>query len=104
MKQRDIIAKRRKLVAALPAADEVLRGSLMERTIFHRKGCSRCAAGIGHKVSVLTVSYPGGRNRQFSIRPEQRQMVQSWLDNYQQWKRRMEEICELNHEFLRAEE
>ena len=53
---------------------------------------------------VLTVTYPGGRNRQFSIRPEQRVMVQQWLDNYQEWKRKMEEICELNHVFLRAEE
>jgi len=53
---------------------------------------------------VLTVTYPGGRNRQFSIRPEQRVMVQQWLDNYQEWKCKMEEICELNHVFLRAEE
>jgi len=46
----------------------------------------------------------GGRNRQFSIRPEQREMVKRWLANYQEWKRRMEEICELNHTLLRAEE
>jgi len=50
------------------------------------------------------VTYPGGRNRQFSIRPEQREMVKLWLANYQEWKRRMEEICELNHALLRAEE
>jgi hypothetical protein len=104
VKQKDVVQKRRKLVAGLPVADEVLRGSLLERTIFHRTGCSRCQAGTGHKVWVLTVTYPGGRNRQFSIRPEQREMVQRWLGNYQEWKRRMEEICELNHEFLRAEE
>lgn len=104
MKQREVVQKRRKIAASLPAAEEVLRGSLLERTIFHRQGCARCASGEGHKVWVLTVTYPGGKNRQFSIRPERREMVQRWLNNYQEWKRKMEEICELNHALLRAEE
>lgn len=104
MKQSEVVRKRRKVAASLPPPEEVLRGSLLERTIFHRKGCSRCEAGQGHKVWVLTITYPGGRNRQFSIRPDQRQMVRRWLANYRQWKRKMEEICELNHAFLRAEE
>ncbi len=104
MKQKEAIQKRRKMAQDLPPVEEILRGSLLERTIFHRQGCSRCAAGEGHKVWILTVTYPGGRNRQFSIRPEQRDMVRRWLDNYQQWKRRLEAICELNHEFLRQGE
>jgi hypothetical protein len=104
VKRSEVILKRRKIAGTLPVPEEVLRGSLIERTVFHRKGCSRCASGEGHRALVLTVTYPGGRNRQFSIRPEQRVMVQQWLDNYQEWKRKMEEICELNHVFLRAEE
>jgi hypothetical protein len=103
MKQREVLQKRRKLAASLPSPDEVLRGSLLERTVHHRKGCARCERGEGHKVWVLTVTYPGGRNKQFSIRPEQREFVERWLDNYQDWKRKMEEICELNHAFLRPE-
>lgn len=104
MKQSEALTKRRKIVSSLPAPEEVLRGSLIERTIFHRKGCTRCTSGKGHQVLVLTVTYPGGRNRQFSIRAEQREMVRRWLNNYQEWKRKMEEICELNHAFLRPEE
>jgi hypothetical protein len=103
MKQREVLQKRRKLAASLPSPDEVLRGSLLERTVHHRKGCARCERGEGHKVLVLTVTYPGGRNKQFSIRPEQRELVERWLGNYQDWKRKMEEICELNHAFLRPE-
>lgn len=104
MKQKEIAQKRRNIARSLPTPEEMLRGSLLERTIFHRQGCSRCAAGQGHKVWVLTVTYPGGRNRQFSIRPEQREIVQRWLNNYQEWKRKIEEICELNHAWLRAKE
>jgi hypothetical protein len=104
MKHRQALEKRRKLAASLPSAEEVLRGSLVQRTIFHKKSCRRCERGEGHQVWVLTVTYPGGRNRQFSIRREQREMVRRWLDNYQAWKRKLEEICELNHVFLRPEE
>jgi hypothetical protein len=104
VKHKEALQKRRRIAVTLPNAEEVLRGSLLERTIFHRKGCARCQAGEGHNVLVLTVTYPGGRNRQFSIRPEQREMVERWLGNYQEWKRKMEEICELNHVLLRAEE
>ena len=104
MNQKEVVQRRNRIAATLPTPEEVLRGSLIERTIFHRKGCSRCASGEGHRVSVLTVTYPGGRNRQFSIRPDQRKMVQRWLDNYQDWKRKMEQICELNHHLLRTKE
>jgi|SRR5579871_3762806 hypothetical protein len=104
MKQLVALQKRRKIAASLPGPEEVLRGSLVQRTIFHKQNCRRCEKGEGHKVWVLTVTYPGGRNRQFSIRPEQRDMVKRWLNNYQEWKRKMEEICELNHVLLRPEE
>ena len=103
MKQQELLRKRRKLAASLPAPDEVLRGSLLERTVRHSKDCARCQRGEGHKVLVLTITYPGGRNKQYSIRPEQRELVAHWLHNYQEWKRKMEEICELNHAFLRPE-
>lgn len=103
MKHKEALRKRQRIAASLPGPEEVLRGSLVQRTIFHKKSCVRCAKGEGHKVWVLTVTYPGGRNRQFSIRAEQREMVKRWLDNYQEWKRKMEEICELNHVLLRPE-
>jgi hypothetical protein len=100
----EAVQKRRKILASFPVPEEILRGSLLERTVFHSKGCSRCEKGEGDKVWVLTVTYPGGRNRQFSIRPGQRKMVQRWLDNYKEWKRKVEESCEINHAFLKPEE
>ena len=79
-----------------------MRGSLLHRKIFHRRSCSKCRRREGHRVWVLTVSYPGGCTRQFSIRDEQKSQVEEWLENYQEVRAQLEAICELNHELLRA--
>jgi len=92
---------RDKRIADLPITGELLRGSLLERTVRHREGCASCARGEGHSVAVLTVSYPGGGTRQFSVRRERVAEVRRWLDNYQKLKAAIEAICELNHELLR---
>jgi hypothetical protein len=49
---------------------------------------------------VLTVGYPGGRTRQFTIRPEQKGQVQQWLRNYRKLRDKLEAICELNHQWF----
>jgi|SRR6266850_2284982 len=94
---------RAKIAAALPSTTDILRGSLLQRRIRHRSGCAVCAHGPGHLVYVLTVSYPGGRTQQISLRPEQKSLVQQWLRNYRKLKASLERICELNHQLLRAE-
>lgn len=94
---------RARLLRDLPDLRDILRGSLLERTIRHRRGCSKCERGEGHPVSVLAVTYPGGRTRQISLRPEQVSEVRRQLDNYQQLKETVEQICELNQQALRAE-
>jgi len=94
---------RQRLVSKLPISGELLRGSLLERTVRHTKDCPKCARGEGHRVFVLTVTYPGGRTRQFSVRRERVAEVRRWLNNYQELKQAIETICELNHELLRSE-
>src|SRR5713226_10185 len=91
-----------KLSASLPSTTDILRGSLLSRRIRHRSGCAVCARGEGHLISVLTVSYPGGRTKQISLRPEQKPIVEQWLRNYHKIKATLERICELNHPRLRA--
>jgi len=105
MRREQLIAVREKLLAGLPVTGEVLRGSLLKRTIRnHARSCAKCASGEGHRMSVLTVSYPGGRTRQFSLRGEMVPVVRQWLANYQELKEAIEAICELNHELLRPPE
>lgn len=96
-------SRRTFLLEGLPDLGDILRGSLLERTIRHRQGCAKCERGEGHPVSVLAVTYPGGRTRQISLRPEQVALVRRQLDNYHRLKDGLEQICELNQEALRDE-
>jgi hypothetical protein len=103
MTQERVIQTRQKLLDRLPVSGEILRGSLLERTVRHTSGCTKCACGEGHPLSVLTISYPGGRTRQFSLSREQVPQVRRWLANYQKLKNALEVICELNHRLLRPD-
>jgi len=87
MRRERLVAAREKLLERLPVTGEILRGSLLDRTIRnHARGCTKCASGEGHRLSVLTVSYPGGRTRQFSLRREMAPQARRWLANYQRLK------------------
>jgi hypothetical protein len=97
------LAARDKLVDRLPVTGELLRGTLLERIVRHKSGCLKCARGEGHQVFVLTVTYPGGRTRQLSVRRERVTEVRRWLANYQELKEVIEAICEFNHDLLRPE-
>jgi hypothetical protein len=103
MTRQQAVRKRDTLVACLPEARDILRGSLLERIIRHRQGCSKCERGEGHPVSVLAVGYPGRRIRHISLRREQVAEVKRALENYQRLKAAIEEICELNQQLLRLE-
>jgi hypothetical protein len=103
MKQEQIIRKRDRLVARLPEAREILRGSLLQRTIRHRTGCPMCARGEGHPVAVLAVGYPGGIIRQLSLPQEKVAQVRRCLAGYRKLKAALEKICEFNQQLLRSE-
>ena len=104
-KQEQTLRVRQKLLERLPLTGEILRGSLLERTVFrHKANCEKCATGEGHPLTVLTVTYPGGRTRQFSLHGEQIAEVRRWLENYKNLKEALEEICELNHSLVRRDE
>src|SRR5947209_19026067 len=89
-----------KLATSLPSTTDILRGSLLQRRIRHRSGCAVCARGEGHLISVLTVSYPGGRRNHISNSPEQKPIVERWLRNYRKIKATLERICDLKHKRL----
>src|SRR5207249_5808157 len=104
MKVEEAVRRRDALAGSIGSPNEILRGSLLQRTIRHKKGCRTCAGGGGHPAWILSINYPGGRNKQISIRPNQRKKVERWLANYRKLKGKLERICELNHVWLRPEE
>jgi hypothetical protein len=103
MTREQAIRKRQRFAAQLSSAIDVLRGSLLQRTLHHSAGCSKCARGEGHPLWVLTVGYPGGKNRQVSLRPEQVPQVRKALDTYRKIKQSLEAISELNQFLLRLD-
>jgi len=56
--------------------------------------CPQCARE-GHRVFVLTATYPVAGAHQFSIRRERVAEVRRWLENCQRLRRRIESICEM---------
>ena len=103
MNRERVAQQREHLLARLPAARDILRGSLLQRTIRHRTGCPKCARGEGHPVAVLAVGYPGGVIRQISLPHEQVAQVRRGLAHYRKLKAALEKICELNQRLLRSE-
>jgi hypothetical protein len=103
MTREQAIRKRDRLAAQLSSASGVLRGSLLQRTLHHSSGCSKCARGEGHPLWVLTVGYPGGKTRQVSLRPEQVSQVRKAIEDYRDFKQALEAISELNQFLLRLD-
>ena len=95
--------KRDKLAARLCSPTGILRGSLLQRTVRHSSGCLKCARGEGHPLWVLTVGYPGGKNRQISLRADQVPQVRKALAAYRKIKQSLEAISELNQFLLRLD-
>lgn len=103
MTREQAIRKRQMLAAQLSSPSEVLRGSLLQRTIHHSSGCLKCARGEGHPLWVLTVGYPGGKTRQVSLHPDQIPEVRKAIQQYRKFKQSLEAISELNQFLLRLD-
>ena len=103
MIHKEIIRRRDKLASSLSDMEEVLRGSLLDRTVHHSSGCPKCARGEGHPLWVLNVNYPGAKTRQLSLRVEQVPQVRKSLERYRQVKESLEAISELNQQLLRMD-
>src|ERR1700740_549298 len=96
MTRDQLIATRQARVTQLPVTGEILRGYLVERTVRHSRGCTICAGGGGPPFWFLTVTYAGGRTRQFSLRREQIEEVRRWLGNYHKLKEALKKSWRLN--------
>ena len=52
MTHKQTLRAREKLLDRLSLTGEILRGSLLERTVFrHKANCEKCASGEGHPLN-----------------------------------------------------
>jgi len=92
--------RRAQILARVPPFEEVLRGSLLRREIRCGQPTCHCAAGPGHPVSYVTVTFPGGRTQQVTVPSSLVRTVQRWIGNYHRWWAAMEAISGINRELL----
>lgn len=101
-----VLRQRRKtLLRRLPALEEILRGSLIERyKACGRPGC-KCARGPGHGPKYyLSVSRAGQRPEMDYVPGEHHEQVTRYLDNFRRLQRTLDEVCAINREILRRRE
>jgi uncharacterized protein DUF6788 len=96
-----LIERRRRLLARLPPLDEVLRGSLMERSVRCGKTGCRCASGERHAAVYLSVTHRGGRTEQVSVPRELIASVRNGIAVYQKWWEILEQVATVNRDLLR---
>jgi len=98
-----LLARRRRLLTKLPPLEEILRGSILERTVRCGGAGCHCACGAGHPMTILTVSFAGGRTSQLSLPAALVPVAKRWVANYHAWWTIMEEVSALNRDILRQQ-
>lgn len=98
-----LLRRRQALVRQLGRIEPlILRGSLIER--YKRCGHSgcKCQHGPGHGPKYyLSVSQAGARPEMDYVPEEYSQQVFDYLQNFQQLRQSLEQICNINRELLR---
>lgn len=97
-------SRRQGLAKLLPPAEEILRGSLVERYVTCGNPNCKCAHGERHgPIWYLTVTLGPGRTTGSIVSAEKVAEVRRWIENYQKFKEKLEKISEINRELLRRE-
>jgi hypothetical protein len=99
--RRQMEARKQAIVEALPALEEVMRGSLFERAVKCGKSSCRCARGQEHPSTYLGVSLKGGKTVQITVPAQLRERVEGMVRNYAELWAGLEEISEINRQLLR---
>lgn len=97
-----LLDRRRRLLKRLPPLEEVLRGSILRRTLRCGKPGCHCAEGDGHPAVYLSVTFPGGRTEQISLPPDLVPQAEAWVANYHTWWTVLEAVSAINRDLLRA--
>jgi len=101
-KMKNLTDRRRRIAKALPPFEEILRGSVVTRSLSCGKPGCRCAAGELHDATYLSVTLSGGRTEQISLPARLVPQARRWVANYVKWWKAVEKVSEVNRLLLRA--
>lgn len=96
-----LVKRRQRLLARLPPLDEILRGSLVERSVRCGKQSCRCVDGALHRAVYLSVTHRGGRTEQISVPRELVATVRHGMAVYRRCWEILEQVAAVNRDLLR---
>jgi len=100
---KELLRRRQRLMAKLPPLEEVLRGSIVERSSRCGRSTCHCAGSAGHPAIYLSVTLGGGRTEQLSLPPSVLATARRGVAIYQKWWSLVEELSAINRELLRTQ-
>ena len=104
MTSRDRFQDRKKRVAQkLPPFEDILRGSVVVRSLRCGKPGCHCAKDAGHPATYLSVGFPGGTSEQISLPASLVPDVRRRVAAYRAWWAAIEKVSALNRQILRLD-
>ena len=98
---RSLLERRRRILARLPPLEEILRGSVVVRSLRCGKPSCHCAEGEGHRATYLTVTFAGGRSEQISLPDALVPVAARGVAAYHAWWAAIEKLSAINRDLLR---
>ena len=100
---RRIYERLRKAEQRLPNASQVIRASLVKRYTVCGKPTCRCSKGRFHgPYYYLSITYPKGKKEMVYVSVSQKKQVEDFIANYQRYKKKLEEISQMNIELIKG--
>lgn len=100
---RRLSERRRRILAKLPPLEEVLRGSVIVRSLRCGKPGCHCAEGEGHRATYLSVTLAGGRTEQISLPAELVPLARRGVAAYHAWWAAIEKLSSINRDRIREQ-
>jgi len=98
-----LLDRRHRVLAKLPALEDILRGSLIVRRLRCGKPGCHCADGDGHRATYLSVTLAGGRTEQISLPAALVPLVARGVANYRAWWAAIEQVSAINRDLIRQQ-
>ena len=95
--------RRRRILEKLPPLEEVLRGSVLVRSLRCGKPSCHCAEGERHRATYLSVTLAGGRTEQISLPAALVPVAERGVAHYHAWWTAIEQLSAINRDLIRQQ-